>query len=81
MARDLGQDLVLGEQRHDDELRKEAALDSLEHPPGAAAAGGLLELDRPDQSEAAYVLDDPVALDQRARPLEQQLAHARGPLG
>ena len=52
-----------------------AALDALPQRAGRRARGRA-ELDRPHQAEPAHLADDLVALDQRARQLEQQRAHA-----
>ena len=69
-GRDLAEDPVVAEERHDHQLREEAGLDPLQELPGARAARRLLELDRPHQPEAAHVADDLGTLDQRASPLE-----------
>ena len=82
MARHLAEHPVVGEERHDDELGEERRLHPLEQPVRRLPARfRLAQLDRPHEPEAAHVLHDVVALDERARALQQQLAHPRGAVG
>ena len=78
VAGGLDQDRVLGEERHRHQLAEDPRLRPLDQAPRPASSLRLVELDRPEQSETAHVADDVVALEQRLRSLEQQVAEARG---
>ena len=65
------------EERHDDELREEPLLETVDQAVGAAPRGRLAELDRPHQAEPAHVADDVVPLDEGGGQLEQALPRAR----
>ncbi len=76
MPGDLAEDLVPSEERHHEQLRRQAALRALDRVPGRATSPALrrTELDRPHQPHAADVAHDLVAIDERRREREQELA-------
>ena len=76
MAGHLAQDVVLAKERADHELREDPRLPRVEEPPGARAARRLAELDRPQQPQAAHLLDHLAGLDERSRASQQQVAQA-----
>ena len=77
MAGDLAENAVLGEERHDDELREEAVLEPLDQPIRALPRLGLAKLDRPHQPEPAHVAHNIELIDEWRRQLEEARSELR----
>jgi hypothetical protein len=80
VARDLGEDPVLVEQRVHHGLREQALAGGLQRGPRRAQLPrrGPGELDADHQAPAAHVRHHVVLLDQPGQPLAQQVAHPAG---
>ena len=79
MTRDLTEDPVPREQRHDHKLREQSGLHAFHHAPSQASGFGLAELQCPHQAEAADLLHGLMRLHEGLRELEQSPAERLGP--
>ncbi len=77
VAGDLGEDVVLPEERHHHELREQSALSAFDHAVRHSAALRLAELDRPREPEPAHVPHHLEFLHERPCQGEELIAQPR----